>query len=153
MRVFALAVVALQIGLAPPGLADNPPGFVKTHCEEVRVPADQLFCGDPELNAIGPKLSSAIAQRLSRLPNHSLAIEDNAEWIRDRNSSCGIPGRQPIKRTEIKPVRDCLLLETKERIEILTDPNFDCLAAKTAAGSMICSDPVLALARAELNAQ
>lgn len=164
MRVFALAVVAIQIGLAQPVLADNPPDsgrpitdilplFVKNHCEEIRVPADQLFCGDPELNGIGPKLSSAIAQRLSRLPNHSLAIEDNAEWIRDRNSSCGILGRQPIKRTDIKPVRDCLLLETKERIEILTDPNFDCLAAKTAAGSLICSDPVLALARTDLNEQ
>jgi hypothetical protein len=44
-------------------------------------------------------------------------------------------------------------LETKERIEILTDPNFDCLAAKTAAGSLICSDPTLALARTELNEQ
>ena len=41
--------------------------------------------------------------------------------------------------------------ETEERIEILSDPNFDCLAANTTAGTLICDDPSLALARTELN--
>jgi uncharacterized protein YecT (DUF1311 family) len=162
MRAFALAILALQVGFAQPAHADDPPdsnrsvadilpSFVKNHCEEIKVPADQLFCGDPALSAAGTKLSSAIAERLNRLPNRSLAIEENAEWIRDRNSSCGILGRQPIKSQDIKPVRDCLLKETEERIDILIDPNFDCLAVNTAAGSLICSDPSLALAKVELN--
>jgi uncharacterized protein YecT (DUF1311 family) len=162
MRAFALAVVVMGIGLAQPAHADNAadsnpsitdilPLFVKNHCEETKVPADQLFCGDPELNAAGVKLNKAIADRLNRLPNRRLAIEENAEWVRDRNSSCGILGRQPIRSADIKPVRDCLLKETEERIVILTDPNFDCLAANTTAGLLICSDPSLALAKAELN--
>lgn len=162
MRAFALTILALQVGLAQPVRADNAsdssrsiadilPLFVNNHCQEIKVPADQLFCGDPELNAAGVKLSSAIAGRLSRLPNRSRAIEENAEWVRDRNSSCGILGRQPIRTQDIKPVRDCLLKETEERIEILTDPNFDCLAVNTAAGLLICSDPSLALAKSELN--
>jgi uncharacterized protein len=162
MRAFALAIVIIGVGLAQPAhaddaadsnrpIADTLPLFVKNHCEETKAPADQLFCGDPELNAAGVKLSSAIAERLNRLLNRPLAIEENAEWVRDRNSSCGILGRQPIRSTDIKPVRDCLLKETEERIVILIDPNFDCLANKTAAGSLICSDPSLALARAELN--
>lgn len=162
MRAFALAIVVIGIGLAPPAHADNAadadrpitdilPLFVKNQCEAVKAPADQLFCADPALNAAGVKLSGAIANRLNRIPNRRLAIEENAEWIRDRNSSCGILGRQPIRREDIKPVRDCLLRETEERIDILADPNFDCLAVNTIAGLLICSDPTLALAKAELN--
>ena len=161
MRAFALAILATQVALALPARADNAsdsslsitdllPLFVRNHCEEIKIPADQLFCGDPALNAAGDKLGSAIAERLSRIANRRLAIEENAEWIRDRNSSCGILGRQPVRSQDIKPVRDCLLKETVERIEILTDPNFDCLAANTTAGLLICSDPSLALAKAEL---
>lgn len=164
MRAFALAIVAIGIGLAPPAHADDKadsnrattdilPLFAKNGCAEVKAPAEQLFCGDPELNAAGVKLASAIAQRLNRIPNRRLAIEENAEWIRERNSSCGILGRQPIKTADIKPVRDCLLKETEERIAILADTNFDCLAVHTTAGLLVCSDPSLALAKAELNEQ
>ena len=47
---------------------------------------------------------------------------------------------------DFKAVRACLLKETEERIAILIDPNFDCLATNTAAGTLICSDPSLAIA-------
>jgi uncharacterized protein YecT (DUF1311 family) len=162
MRTLGLTIVAIGVGLAPAGHADDSPAsnrpitdilplFTQNHCEEIKLPADQLFCGDGELNATGANLSRAIAARLNRLPNRRLAIEENAEWIRDRNSSCGILGRQPIRREDIKPVRDCLLKETEERIAILSDPNFDCLAVHTTAGLLICSDPTLALAKEELN--
>jgi uncharacterized protein YecT (DUF1311 family) len=162
MRAFALAVVVMGIGLAQPAHADdaansNPsitdilPLFIKNHCEATKAPADQLFCGDPELGAAGAKLNTAIAERLNRLPNRRLAIEENAEWVRDRNSSCGILGGQPVRTADIKPVRNCLLKETEERIDILVDPNFDCLAVQTTAGLLICSDASLALAKEELN--
>lgn len=160
MRAILLAVIAVQIGLMHAVRAESPadrpltdilPLFVKNHCEEIKDPADQIFCGDPELSAAAPRLSRAIAERLNRLPNRRLAIEENAEWIRDRNSSCGILGRQSVAGRDLKSVRNCLLKETDERIEILADPNFDCLATNTTAGSLICSDPSLALAKAELN--
>ena len=162
MRAIVLAIVAIQLGLAHPARADNPadsdqsisdilPLFGKNHCEEVKTPADQLFCGDPELNGIATSLSSAIQERLNRIPNRRIAIAENAEWIRDRNSSCGIFGRQNVSIRDIKPVRDCLLKETEERIAILTDPNFDCLATNTTAGTLICADPALAIAKTELN--
>ena len=162
MRGIALAVVAVQIGLAFPALAQEPadtnrsisdilPLFGKNHCEEIKNPADQLFCGDPALNSVATKLNSAIQQRLNRIPNRRLAIEENAEWVRDRNSSCGIFGRQNVPARDIKPIRDCLLKETEERIEILDDPNFDCLATNTVAGTLICADPALANAKMELN--
>jgi uncharacterized protein YecT (DUF1311 family) len=162
MRAIALAIVAVQIGLVPLARAENPadsdrsisdilPLFGKNHCEEIRNPADQLFCGDPELNGTTARLNSAIQERLNRIPNRRLAIEENAEWIRDRNSSCGIFGRQNVSSRDIKAVRDCLLKETEERIEILADPNFDCLATNTTAGTLICSDPALAMAKMELN--
>jgi len=162
MRAFALAILAIGVGLAQPAHADDTadsigsitdilPLFVTNRCEETKTPADQLFCGDPKLNAAGVKLSSAIAERLNRISNRRLAIEENAEWVRDRNSSCGILGEQQIRREDIKPVRACLLKETEERIDILTDPNYDCLAVNTTAGLLICSDPSLALAKAELN--
>jgi uncharacterized protein YecT (DUF1311 family) len=162
MSSWGLAIATIGLVLLQPARADDPaisnqpitdilPLFNQNNCEEIKVPAEQLFCGDLALNAIGVKLTRAIAERLNRLPNRRLAIEENAEWIRDRNSSCGILGRQPIRREDIKPVRDCLLKETDERIAILADPNFDCLAVHTTAGLLICSDPTLALAKEELN--
>jgi uncharacterized protein YecT (DUF1311 family) len=162
MRAIVLAIIAIQIGLTHPARAEIPadsdrsitdilPLFVKNHCEEIKDPAGQVFCGDPELNAAAPRLNSAIAERLNRLPNRRLAIEENAEWIRDRNSSCGIFGRQGVRSQDVKSVRDCLLKETEERIEILADSNFDCLATNTTAGLLICSDPSLAIAKTELN--
>jgi uncharacterized protein YecT (DUF1311 family) len=162
MRGIVLAIIAIQIGLALPARAEDPadtnrsisdilPLFGKNHCEEIKTLADQLFCGDPALNSAADKLNTAIQQRLNRIPNRRLAIEENAEWIKDRNSSCGIFGRQNVPNREIKPVSDCLLKETEERIEILDDPNFDCLATNTAAGMLICSDPALAIAKMQLN--
>jgi uncharacterized protein YecT (DUF1311 family) len=162
MRAIVLAVLAIQIGLAFPAHAQSPsdsdssisdilPLFVKNHCAQLPDLADQLFCGDPELNGVTDRLSSAVQQRLDRIPNRLLAVEENAEWIRDRNSSCGIFGRRSVSSLDFKSARDCLLKETEERIEILTDPNFDCLAINTTAGTLICSDPALALAKSELN--
>ena len=162
MRAIVLAIVVTLIGLAPAAPAETPadsdrsisdilPLFGENRCEEIRDSADQLFCGDPELNGAAVRLNGAIQERLDRIPNRRLAIEENAEWIRDRNSSCGIFARQSVSNRDIKSVRDCLLKETEERIEILADPNFDCLAVNTTAGTLICSDPALALAKMELN--
>jgi uncharacterized protein YecT (DUF1311 family) len=164
MRSIALAVFAIQIGLGHPARAESAadssppisdmlPLFGKNRCELIKDPADQLFCGDPELNGTLAKLNGAVQQRLDRLPNRPLAVEENAAWIRDRNSSCGILKNQNISSRDFKPVKACLLLETEERIEILADPNFDCLATATAAGGLICSDPILALARDDLNSR
>ena len=105
MRGIVLAVVAIQVGLAFPAVAENPTMptgrsarrcrcFNKNHCEKFKDPAEQLFCGDPELNAAVVKLNGAIQDRLNRLANRRLAIEENAEWIKDRNSSCGINGQE-----------------------------------------------------------
>ena len=47
----------------------------------------------------------------------------------------------------INSVKACLVTETEERIAILSDPNFDCLATNTAAGMLICSEPSLAIAQ------
>jgi uncharacterized protein YecT (DUF1311 family) len=163
MRGIVLAVVAIQIGLAHPAFAENAananrsisealPLFDRNSCGAFRDPTDQLFCGAPELNDIAPKLNSVIQERLNRVPNRRLAIEENAEWIRDRNSSCGIFGMQSISNADLKSIKACLLKETAERIEILNDPNFDCLATNTTAGLLICSDPSLAVAKTELNA-
>src|SRR5579871_6623326 len=105
MRAFQLAVVAIQLALAHAALAQsssNPaspaanaiskkyPQFASNHCETHKNPANQLFCADPELTAIAAKLAVAIQERLDRLPDRLPAIEENAQWIRDRNSSCGI---------------------------------------------------------------
>jgi uncharacterized protein YecT (DUF1311 family) len=162
MRAIWLAIVAMQLGLAPPLLAQNSsdtnlaireklPLFAKNHCETHKSPANQLFCADPELIAIGAKLASAIQERLNRIPDRLPAIEENAQWIRERNLSCGIFGNDPIRSEDIEPIVACLSKETEERIAILRDPNFDCLAASTAAGTLICSEPSLAEAESQLN--
>ena len=162
MRGIVLAVVAIQIGLSHPAWADNAgasgrpisealPLFEKNNCGAIRDPAELLFCGDPELNAASAKLNSAIQNRLNRLANRRIAIAENAEWIRERNSSCGVFGQESIASQDVPSIKACLLKETRERIAILEDPNFDCLATNTTAGLLICSDPSLAMAKAELN--
>jgi uncharacterized protein YecT (DUF1311 family) len=162
MRAIVLAIVAIQVGLALPAFAENAddadrsisdvlPLFNKNHCETVRDPAEQLFCGDPELNAAAVKLNDATQDRLNRIPDRRHAIEENVQWIRDRNSSCGIIGQGAVRFEDIEPVNACLSKETEERIAILRDRNFDCLAVDNAAGALICSDPTLALAELELN--
>jgi uncharacterized protein YecT (DUF1311 family) len=162
MRAILLAVVAIQLGLVHPLSAqDSPTGghsigeklplFAKNHCEIHKDPANQLFCADPQLIAAGEKLAAAVQERLSRLPDRLLAVEENAEWIRNRNQSCGIFGREPVRVENIEPVTACLLTETEERTDILRDPNFDCLAVNTAAGALICSEPSLAEAELDLN--
>jgi uncharacterized protein YecT (DUF1311 family) len=162
MRAIVLAVMIIQLGLGYPGHAEQPaasdppisatlPLFEKNHCVSLKDPADQLFCGDPQLNGLATKLNGAIRSRLDRLSDRRLAIIENAEWITNRNSSCGIFRNQNIPNQNLGPVRECLSKETEERIAILNDPNFDCLAANTAAGSLICSDPSLAIAEADLN--
>ena len=162
MRAIVLAVVAIQVGLAHPACAENStdtdrslsellPLFDKNNCKEIRDAAGQLFCGDPELNAASARLSSAVQDRMNRLPDRRLAVEENAEWIRLRNSSCGVFRQQSVRSQAIQSAKACLLKETEERIEILNDPNFDCLASNTTAGLLICSEPALAMADAELD--
>jgi uncharacterized protein YecT (DUF1311 family) len=162
MRAIILAVVAIQLGTALPACAEDStdsdrslsemlPLFDKNNCKEVRDAAGQLFCGDPELNAAAARLSIAIQDRISRLPDRRLAVEENAQWIRLRNSSCGVFRQQSIRSQAIQSAKACLLKETEERIEILNDPNFDCLASNTTAGMLICADPALAMADTELD--
>jgi hypothetical protein len=116
MRTIVLAIVAIHVGLGHQARAEDAPAsdrsirellplFDKNHCETVKDPAEQLFCGDPELGEASAKLSSAIEDRLNRIPNRRLAIEENAEWIRDRNSSCGIFGSQNIQDRDVKRSR------------------------------------------------
>jgi uncharacterized protein YecT (DUF1311 family) len=161
-RAFVLAVVAIQVGLAHPACAQDSmdgdrslsqmlPLFDKNNCNEVRAAAGQLFCGDPDLNAASARLNSAVQDRMSRLPDRRLAVEENAEWIRLRNSSCGVFGQQSVSSQTVQSAKACLLKETEERIEILNDPNFDRLATNTTAGLLICSEPALAMADMELN--
>jgi len=165
MRAVWLAVLAIQLALAPALLAQGSPDtssgsnplsrkyplFASNHCETHKNSANQLFCADPELNAIAAKLASAIQERLNRLPDRLPAVEENAQWIRDRNLSCGIFGTDPIRADAVEAIAACLFRETEERVAILRDPNFDCLAASTAAGTLICSDPSLAEAESQLN--
>ena len=163
MRTFLLAMVATAVLLIPPAradsddsdgsIADKLPLFATNHCERYRDPASQLLCGDGELAAAAARLGAAIEARLSRLPDRLPAIEENAHWIKQRNLSCGIFGQDAVRYAETDAVKACLLKETDERAAILRDPNFDCLAAATAAGALICGEPSLALAETELNGE
>ena len=101
------------------------------------------------MNRLSAKLASAVQGRLDRVPNRRLAIEENAEWIRNRNSSCTIFRNQRLSAQDIHYISNGLFKQAGERIDILDDPNFDCLSSNNAAGLLICSDPDLAAARTE----
>jgi len=162
MRFIGLIVLALLTLAAPAfaqsspsdrSIADRLPLFAKNNCQQIRDPGNQLFCGDAELAAAAEKLSTAIEARLARLPDRLPAIEENAIWIRQRNLGCGIIGQTAVRADDLDRVMACLLKVTEERAAIVRDPDFDCLAANTAAGALICADPSLALAETELNSQ
>nr|WP_246754243.1 lysozyme inhibitor LprI family protein [Bradyrhizobium diazoefficiens] len=137
----------------PPSIADRLPLFAKNNCQRIRDSGNQLFCGDATLAAAAEKLNTAIEARLARLPDRLPAIEENAIWIRQRNLSCGIVGQTALRTDDFDRVKTCLLKVTEERAAIVRDPDFDCLAANTAAGALICADPSLALAETELNGE
>ena len=163
MRLIVLTVLALlawpaapssaQSGASDRSIADKLPLFAKNNCQQNRDPANQLFCGDAELAAAAEKLSAAIEARLARLPDRLPAIEENAIWIRQRSLGCGIIGQAAIRYDDVDQIKACLLKVTEERAAILRDADFDCLAANTAAGALICADPSLALAETELNGE
>jgi uncharacterized protein len=165
VRTIALGIIALQIFLGQAGQAQSQdtdlkqsvskalPLFEKNNCKVIENPADQLFCGDPELSAALDRLSSAIQKKMNQLAvwEHYALIENNAEWGRDRNSSCGISGRDAIALEEFQSLKGCLLKETTERISVLSNPDFDCLTANSAAKRLICSDPDLVKADNEVS--
>src|SRR6478736_2874384 len=161
MRFIVLTMLALLALPAAPGFAQSSPSdrsvadrlplFARNNCQQIRDPGNQLICGDPELAAAAEKLSAAIEARLARLPDRLPAIEENAIWTRQRSLGCAIFGQTAVRYDDVDRVRACLLKLTEERAAILRDPDFDCLAANTAAGALICADPALALAETELN--
>ncbi|MGY4431534.1 uncharacterized protein YecT (DUF1311 family) [Bradyrhizobium sp. F1.13.1] len=163
MRFIVLTMLALLALPAAPGFAQSSPSdrsvaerlplFARNNCQQIRDPGNQLFCGDAELAAAAEKLSTGIEARLARLPDRLPGIEENAIWVRQRNLGCGIVGQTAIRTDDFDRVKACLLKVTDERAAIVRDPDFDCLAANTAAGALICADPSLALAETELNSQ
>jgi uncharacterized protein YecT (DUF1311 family) len=164
MRSIVAALLMLQFGWTMPAFAQTAPDakrpmaemlplFAKNRCAELRDTAEQLFCGDPDLNAMAPKLSSAAEARLSRVLDRRAAVSENVEWIKARDSSCGLLGLQPVQPGALASIKACLLKATQERIAILADANFDCLAANTTASLVICADPDLAIADKELTGQ
>ena len=163
MRLMVLTMLALlalpaapafaQSGTPERTVADRLPLFVQNNCQQIRDPGNQLFCGDSQLSAAAEKLSTAIEARLARLPDRLPAIEENAIWNRQRNLGCGIVGQTAVRAEDFDRVKACLLKVTEDRATIVRDPDFDCLAANTAAGALICADPSLALTETELNAQ
>jgi uncharacterized protein YecT (DUF1311 family) len=163
MRLIVMTVLALlawpaascfaQPGTSERSVADGLPLFAGNNCRQIRDPGNQLFCGDAELSAAAEKLSTAVEARLARLPDRLPGIEENAIWIRQRNLGCGIIGQTAIRYEDFDRVKACLLRVTEDRTAIVRDPDFDCLAANTAAGALICADPSLALTETELNSQ
>lgn len=161
MRLIIFAFLLLQLGWTVPARAQSAPSpmagmlplYAKNNCASLKETADQLFCGDPDLNALSPRLSAAVEARLSRIVDRRQAVEENVEWLGSRNASCGVYGLQPVQPAAFPTVKACLLKATRDRITILADANFDCLAANTTASLVICADPELAIADKELSNQ
>jgi uncharacterized protein YecT (DUF1311 family) len=101
MRFVVMAVIAAQAGLLNPACAQNTPEadrslaetlplFDKNRCAELKDQAERFFCGDPELFAAGARLTAALQERMKRVVDRRIAIEENVAWSRSRNLSCGL---------------------------------------------------------------
>src|SRR5262245_48730664 len=131
MRSIVLAFFLLQLSWASPACAQSAsptvemlPLFATNNCAKLKETAEQLFCGDLELNALAPRLNAAVEARLSRIVDRRQAVEENVEWIESRNASCGIFGVQPIQPAAYPSVKACLLKAPHERTAVLADSNF-----------------------------
>ena len=162
MRIIMLAAVAALIGTASAvraegtpesdrSLRESLPLFESNRCADIKDTAGQLFCGDPDLRSAGARLNVAIEGRLNRIADRRMAVAENVEWMASRNLSCGIFNRQSTANLQVAPVKVCLLKQTEQRIAILNDPDYDCLANTSTAGLLICGDPDLAIADKDLN--
>ena len=87
---------------------------------------------------------AAIEARLARLPDRLPAIEENA-ILYPAQSRLRHRGPDRVCTEHFRPGQGLLLKVTEDRATIVRDPDFDWLAANTAAGALICADPSLAL--------
>src|SRR4051812_23745944 len=118
MRVIMLAAAVL-VGCMLPACAESTPEpgralppFEKSRCAGIEDPAGQLFCSDPELQNTGARLNIAVQDRINRIADRRIAVEENVEWIKSRDLSCGIFDRQSVAAADFASVKACLLKET-----------------------------------------
>src|SRR5258708_12143816 len=121
MRVLMLAVAAQLAWMLPAcaestpetdrSLRDALPLFEKNRCADVKDPAGQLFCGDPDLQDAGARLNVAVQDRVDRLADRRMAIEENGEWIKGRSLSCGIFEHPGLRSHHIPSTQPCPLTE------------------------------------------
>ena len=158
MRAIILAIVGLPFALLPPAYATDRAGSSNRCARCCRCSTGTAACGFEDtvgatvlrrsrINACRPKLSSAVqdtAGPLARSPpgdRGERRMDQGPQFeLRHLSESAACPGR------DIAAIKSCLLKQTEARIAILADPNFDCLAANTTAGLLICADPDLAVA-------
>jgi len=78
--------------------------------------------------------------RLDRIPNRHLASQKRGMIINAIQAAVFLE-HKASGTGDFKSVKICLLKETEERIAILSDPNFDCLATNTTAGCSFAAIP------------
>lgn len=93
------------------------------NCARARSAAARLICSDTELAkadaGIGAAYRSALADGKTPDDKSSLT-KAQLEWIRGRNSRCGLDGKDATPVEELQTAKPCLLKEYKQQTLMLT---------------------------------
>ncbi len=119
----SLALTVLFCGgtVLPPRTGPIPISKTKLICKTARTASTRLICAEPDLTAIDAILSVAYrGAKAAAAPGAKWSlIQQQSNWIRDRDQKCGLTGRnfQPIR--ELLPAKQCLESAIEARISDL----------------------------------
>ncbi|WP_342725580.1 lysozyme inhibitor LprI family protein [Bradyrhizobium sp. B097] len=104
MRAVGIAVASILF--AHPALAID--------CATANSAAEKAICSDPEARSADEALGKAYIQLRNSLSANAAAVlrRSQTEWIQSRDAVCGAP-------TAIKPLSECLALQSRERQRFL----------------------------------
>jgi uncharacterized protein YecT (DUF1311 family) len=126
IMVFA-GIAALSISSAPvraqttdliPRWDDDQPSF---DCATAKMAAARLICADAELARLDRELGAAFQKQKLQVfpPDQSRFIADELAWIKDRNTRCGLVGKNDSVIATLASSKPCLLDAIRERIAFL----------------------------------
>jgi TPR repeat protein len=94
-------------------------------CATAKSGAARLICSDAELSKADADLGKAFHASFARLEgtDKSAAIKDQVQWIRARNTRCGLNGKENASIEELAGAKGCILQAMQSRIQYFGSAN------------------------------
>jgi TPR repeat protein len=105
--------------------AATAPATPSFDCTTAKSGAARLICSDAELSKADADLGKAFHTSLARLEgaDKSAAIKDQVQWIRVRNTRCGLNGKEDAPIDMLAAAKGCMLQAMQSRIQYFGGAN------------------------------